>query len=155
SFHQENKCLGLCGLREICGGQSVNKTASRADVSIGLRFIRKLVLFVGCSAVVGNAALLWLAHRRPAEKYDTENAAQLRAGAEHGDAEAMYRLAGFYLYGQEVQHDDAEAFRWYRKASEQKHARAEYAIGFLYYEGRGVEKDRAAADHWFHTAALH
>ena len=49
--------------------------------------------------------------------------------AEQGHADAQYRLALMYDYGEEVEQDYAQAFKWYQKSANQGYANAQYNIG--------------------------
>jgi hypothetical protein len=58
-----------------------------------------------------------------------------------------------YYHGYGVQHDFAEAVRWYRKAAEQGYATAQYYLGYRYYNGQGVPRDYVQAHMWMSLAA--
>ncbi len=73
--------------------------------------------------------------------------------AEKGDAEAQYLLAYLYDDGLGVEHDLAEAARWYRLAAEQHHTYAQFNLAILYSDGIGVPHDRVEAYRWFMLAA--
>jgi TPR repeat protein len=80
--------------------------------------------------------------------------------AEHGDAEAQWRLGLMYAYGQGVTQDNAKAIKWYRKIYEEckplaEHgdAKAQFWFGVLYYKGHGVVQDYAEAAKWYRKAA--
>ncbi|UNV88452.1 sel1 repeat family protein [Morococcus cerebrosus] len=57
-----------------------------------------------------------------------------------------------YDNGQGVRQDDAEAFRWFRKAAEQGHAEAQYNLGEMYHIGQGVRQDLHLSKEWFGKA---
>ena len=79
----------------------------------------------------------------------------LRA-AEHGDAEAQYKLAGAHKWGFSAPQDPAKAMYWYHKAAEQGHPRAQNELGNIYSSGVGfphVPQDRAKAAYWYQKAA--
>ena len=66
------------------------------------------VSFVAISSVTGYA--------------QDETITGLRTRAEHGDADAQYRLGSMYDYGQgflQDLQDDVEAVKWYRSAAKQ------------------------------------
>jgi len=44
--------------------------------------------------------------------------------AEHGDADAQFKVGVTYTLGRDALQDDAHALVWYRKAAEQGHAGA-------------------------------
>ena len=70
-----------------------------------------------------------------------KDAAQYRAAAEKGDAEAQFNLAQCYRFGWGVEPDKAKAVYWYRKAAEQGLKEAQYNLGVCYKKGEGVPKD--------------
>ena len=78
-----------------------------------------------------------------------------RRAAEHGHADAQYKL-GFFGYAEGIgaEKDDAAAAMWYRKAAEQGHAEAQCNLGFMYLCGTGVGQDYAEAFRWFQKSAL-
>ena len=73
--------------------------------------------------------------------------------AEAGDVEEQYNLGNMYANGEGVSEDDAEAFKWYRKAAEQELAKAQFNLGWMYNNGRGVPQDYVAAYAWYIVAA--
>ena len=58
-----------------------------------------------------------------------------------------------YADGQGVEHDNAEAVRWYRKAADQGNANAQFSLGVKYDNGQGVPQDYAEAIRWYRKAA--
>ena len=75
---------------------------------------------------------------------DRKVLAEIRAGADKGDAEARYELGRAFFSGAlGVAKDEAEAVKWFRKAAEQNYARAQYNLGLRYIKGQGVAKDDA------------
>ena len=99
-------------------------------------------------------------------------------GATLGGAEAKYKLAKRYEYGDGVEQNIEKAMKWYRKAAKQGHAEAHFYlasngegtewyrmaaenghagaqcyIGECFYGGEGVEQDYAEAAKWFQKAA--
>ena len=73
--------------------------------------------------------------------------------AEHGDAEAQYRVGRLYYYGHGVGLDYEVAARWYLAAAEQGHARSQTNLATMLEEGRGVPADPARAAEWYAKAA--
>jgi TPR repeat protein len=73
---------------------------------------------------------------------------KLAALAEEGDAAAQLRLGGAYILGMGVVKDEAEGWRWCRKAAEQGGARAQVLLGGAYMRGTGVEKDEEEGLKW-------
>ena len=80
-------------------------------------------------------------------------AKELRPLAEHGDAEAQYRIGRMYQYGAGYPTDKAQAVAWYKKAAAQNHTAAPQDLGVMYATGDGVPKDEAQAVQWFRKAA--
>ena len=83
-----------------------------------------------------------------------ENAADYRAAAETGDAEAQFNLGLCYHYGRGVAKNLTEAVKWYRKAAEQGHVKAQANLGECYYFGQGVKQDFKEAAYWYRKAAV-
>jgi len=74
--------------------------------------------------------------------------------AEKGDAKAQYRLAQMYASGNQVEKDNTEALKWYRKAAEQGFADAQAKLGDLYRLGQsGVERHYIESAKWYLKAA--
>ena len=85
---------------------------------------------------------------------DRKVLAEIRAGADKGDAKARYELGRAFFSGTiGVAKDEAEAVKWYRKAAEQNVADAQYNLGVCYAIGQGVTEDDAEAVKWFRKAA--
>src|SRR6266853_1450322 len=85
---------------------------------------------------------------------DRKVLAEIRAGADKGDAKAQYELGRAFFSGTlGVAKDEAEAVKWFRKAAEQNVADAQFSLGVCYANGRGVTKDDAEAVKWFRKAA--
>jgi hypothetical protein len=58
-----------------------------------------------------------------------------------------------YANGDDVEKDQVEALKWYRKAADQGDARAQFNLGVMYANGRGVAEDYVEAARWFRKAA--
>ena len=85
---------------------------------------------------------------------DRKLLAEIRAGADKGDAKAQYELGCAFFSGTlGVAKDKAEAVKWFRKAAEQNVADAQFSLGVCHANGRGVTKDDAEAVKWFRKAA--
>src|ERR671918_83753 len=85
---------------------------------------------------------------------DREVLAEIRAGADKGDAKGRYELGRAFFSGiLGVAKDEAEAVKWFRKAAEQNLADAQFSLGVCYAIGQGVAKDDAEAVKWFRKAA--
>lgn len=83
----------------------------------------------------------------------TQTLDETRKAADHGDADAQYRLGESYFYGQGVEKNYEEAVELYRKSAEQGHADALFRLGGCYYFGYGVEIDDMEALNCFRKAA--
>jgi len=83
----------------------------------------------------------------------SEAAKWYRAAADHGDAEAQFRLGILYYFGQGVPQDNGEAVKWYRRAAEQGVALAQGSLGAMYGSGRGVPQNYGEAVKWYRRAA--
>ena len=73
--------------------------------------------------------------------------------SEQGYADAQYRLALMYDYGEEVEQDYAKAFKWYQKSANQGYANAQYNLGWMYKNAHGMLEDNAKAVEWYLKAA--
>src|SRR5438093_7332738 len=94
--------------------------------------------------------------RLPAQQNEADRKvlAEIRAGADKGDAKAQYELGRAFFSGTlVVAKDEAEAVKWYRKAAEQNVADAQYNLGVCYDSGEGVAKDEVEAYKWWLLAA--
>jgi TPR repeat protein len=80
---------------------------------------------------------------------DRKVLAEIRAGADKGDAKARYELGRAFFSGTlGVAKDEAEAVKWFRKAAEQNVADAQFSLGVCYANGQGVTKDDAESVKW-------
>ncbi len=71
----------------------------------------------------------------------SDKVADVMKRAEQGDADAQYRLGGWYELGFGLSQDYREAVRWYRAAAEQGYSEAQYNLGMMYNKGTGVPQD--------------
>jgi len=114
----------------------------------------KIAAITTCLAVMGVAAILWVAHNRKAtERKLAATARVIRLRADQGDVKAQYRLGFMYRRGQGVPQDNAEAVRWWRKTAEQGYADGEYALSFMYRKGQGIPQDFTEAVRWCRKSA--
>lgn len=114
----------------------------------------KIAALVSCVILICGAAIAWhFVKARASQQKLADEARELRARAEQGDAGAQFNLAGMYYYGKGVPQDYSEAARWCRKAAEQGYAKAQYALGYSYFQGKGVPQDHAEAARWYQKAA--
>ena len=74
---------------------------------------------------------------------------RLKAAAEAGDAEAMYKVAMAYLMGEGVAEDEAQYQRWVLRAAQAGSTDAMCAMG----EDCAGDGDMAAAEQWYRKAA--
>ena len=98
-------------------------------------------------------AKLWDRESWPAVAQPRTSYTQIRAAAEHGDAEAQHSMGEMYRTGQGVPQDRGEALRWYRLAAEQGLGRAQFELGLAYDYGQGVPQDRGEVLRWYRLAA--
>ncbi len=77
----------------------------------------------------------------------------LKGKAENGDANAQVQIGCYFLAGQGVPLDYAEAVKWFRKAAEQGNAGAQNNLGSCYENGHGVTNDYREAVKWYRKAA--
>jgi TPR repeat protein len=77
----------------------------------------------------------------------------LRVEAAAGQAEAQYKLAMRYVYGDGVPQDYAKAFIWLSKAAVQGHSKAQNSLGVRYARGQGVKLDAKQAVFWWRKSA--
>lgn len=73
---------------------------------------------------------------------------------EQSDAHANFDMGMRYAKGEGLQHDDAEAVKWFQMAAKQGHADAQIELGDRYAKGRGVQQDDEEAAKWFRKAAV-
>ncbi len=67
---------------------------------------------------------------------------------------AQYQLGAMYYYGEGVEQDFEESFKWIHKSAMQNHPPAQYLIGKMYYYGEGVERDVEESFKWVHKSAM-
>lgn len=100
---------------------------------------------------------LWADFESAADAYRLRNYAsaylQFLPLAEQGDPRAQTIIAMMYKFGEAVEQDKVESFKWYGKAAEQGYAPAQYLVGEMYANGFGVEIDRSKAIIWLSKAA--
>lgn len=72
-----------------------------------------------------------------------------RLAANHGHADAQYRLGYLYEHALGVDYDYAEACKWYQKSADQGNPQAECRIAMMY----ASEKNYKAAFPWLHKSA--
>jgi TPR repeat protein len=73
--------------------------------------------------------------------------------AESGSVDAQSSLAFMYAKGEGTEHNNDEAFKWFRKAAEQGDSISQFNLGVMYAKGRSVEQDYCAAFEWYLKAA--
>lgn len=61
--------------------------------------------------------------------------------ARQEDASAQYHPGIMYMYGEEVEQDRQEAFRWVSLVAQQQFAPALYGLGLMHEQGQGVKQD--------------
>ncbi len=80
------------------------------------------------------------------------NLADLRSGAERGDANAQFELGAKYASGDGVVQNYNEAVKWFNKAAESGHVLSAATLGAFYWAGRGVRQDYVSAYMWSEVA---
>lgn len=106
-----------------------------------------LALIVAILTAVHFAKERAVAHRQLIE------AQACRSRADHGDADAEWRLGTMYYYGHGVSQDFTEAARRYRESAEQGNRVGEEALALCFHNGRGVPQNDAEALAWFRKSA--
>ena len=79
---------------------------------------------------------------------------QLTELANQGDADAQYRLAMRYIYGDGVEEDNTRALYLLNCAAGQEHAEAQYNLGVCYHYGYGTEADLERAFEYYKRSPL-
>ena len=74
---------------------------------------------------------------------------ELQIKAESGDTEAQKEFAALQIRNG----NDADAFKWFRKAANQGDAEAQYEVGLCYANGIGVVQDCVESVIWFRKSA--
>ena len=80
-------------------------------------------------------------------------AAEAKAAAEKGGAEAQFRYAEMLRDGRGVAKNVREAVTWTRKAADGDLAAAQCQMGLFYMNGIGVDRDEDKAVEWLNKAA--
>ena len=87
------------------------------------------------------------------KKYDDAIRYLTVAVTEENDAESAFLLAKCYFYGNGVETDIPESFKYFLKAAKKNHIEAQYVVYTMYYEGLGVKADTVNAVKWLKKAA--
>jgi FOG: TPR repeat, SEL1 subfamily len=104
-------------------------------------------------------------YRMGKHEYDRKNYSEAfgwtRKAADYGNLDAQQLLSVMYVFGQGVEVDYHEAFRWAMPAAEGKTKDGQFGdkvsqnnLGFLYFNGKGVEKDIIEGYFWFKMSAM-
>ncbi len=72
--------------------------------------------------------------------------------AEHGDAEAQFRL-GIKFAQEGPAQDYVQAAHWYLKAADQNHPLAQFNLAIMHAAGQGLPRDEAKSMAWMQKAA--
>lgn len=78
---------------------------------------------------------------------------ELRARAEAGDPEALYKLGNCYSFGEGVKKDRKMAFSFFEQAAKAGYSDGMFNLAACYRRGEGVKKDVQAAISWYERAA--
>ena len=73
--------------------------------------------------------------------------------AEDGHVLAQTLVGSMYAYGEGIEQNDQEAFKWLSRAANANSAQAQYNLGILYEKGLGVAANNELAKKWFKAAA--
>lgn len=73
--------------------------------------------------------------------------------AKEGHVLAQTLIGSMYAYGEGIEKNDEEAFKWFSRAAESNSAQAQYNLGILYEKGLGVTANKTLARKWFKAAA--
>jgi GAF domain/Sel1 repeat/PilZ domain len=84
----------------------------------------------------------------PVARRQVKSLGDLQRLADHGDADAQWKLGVRYHDGEGVPRDDARAMQWFLRAAEQGHVMAQATLGAYYWAGRGVTPDLSKAYFW-------
>jgi len=88
------------------------------------------------------------------DKGDYDTARKLYQNmAEHGNSEAMFRVAVMYSQGKGGPVDDIQAVKWFRLLADRGDREGQFAMGLSYSQGTGVAQDYSEAMRWYQKAA--
>ncbi|MCK4743359.1 MAG: SEL1-like repeat protein [Sulfuriflexus sp.] len=73
--------------------------------------------------------------------------------AESGHVLAQTLVGSMYAYGEGIEQNDQEAFKWLSRAANSNSAQAQYNLAILYEKGLGVAINKDLAKKWFKAAA--
>lgn len=124
-----------------------------------MKLMRPINLVLLCIAFVPSLALGQtaeidaLSQRLELEARKLYLKVQAQEKAEKGDAITQAAIGYQFRNGVGVTKDDAEAFKWFRKAAEKGDAFAQLNLGLMYADGEGVPEDDAEAIKWYRRAA--
>jgi len=102
-----------------------------------------LLLWFGSLLVTGLGAV------KPIESYSQE----LIRKAENGDTHAQYDLGMCCSCGLEVEKNEKEAFKWFKKSAEGGDSDGQVSLGTCFDMGRGVDINPAEAVKWYRKSA--
>lgn len=83
----------------------------------------------------------------------SENIASIVQKAEAGDVDAQAEIGYLYQYGDGVEKDSSEAFKWNLKAANQGSPMAQHNLAVMYDEGVDIPEDNLEAIKWYRKAA--
>src|SRR5438046_919900 len=78
----------------------------------------------------------------------------LEKSAQLENAEALYAIGTWYLFGRFVDKDPSKAVEYFLEAIKGNNSSAYYDLGVCYEEGTGVDQDEEAAFECYLNAAL-
>src|SRR5580765_3633016 len=110
-----------------------------------------LLVFVRKGSIIGIMDKPWF--RKLFSSPEIPQTESTQSKADHGDAEAQFRLGLNFANAAGAAQDYAQAAVWYLKAADQSHALAQFNLGVMYARGQGVPMDEAKACGWIRLAA--
>ena len=118
----------------------------KANVLFASFIVSGLLLLSGCGTTGSPSLISTISQCSLTE----EEISHIKQQAEAGDAEAQFRVAGWFQKGHCLPKDYSEAMDWYRRAADQGHPEAQYKLARMYLNDKDVKK----AEEWYLKAAV-
>ena len=119
---------------------------SKTKVAIASLVASGVILLSGCETTGSPSLISTISQCSLTE----EEISHIKQQAEAGDAEAQFRVAGWFQKGHCLPKDYSEAMDWYRRAADQGHPEAQYKLARMYLNDKDVKK----AEEWYLKAAV-
>jgi TPR repeat protein len=84
---------------------------------------------------------------------NTDKAFELLSIAAPKNKFAAYNLARMYYFGEGIEQDFEQSYRWFLHAGKQNHRASKYYVAQHYYNGLARDKNLTEAKNWFEQAA--